>query len=152
MSTWSFEYQRPGSFIDLVPNHSDSIFLNFFSSINPDFNISLHSGERYRTNGPWFWIYSTSERSTRGREHCCIYHYCSCPTHWNWVYCYCLTSKGSPFSEPITKLRIFQSYELHVALQWDIWSTCSSSVVWSICSSSVIWSTCSSLVSHMIYM
>ena len=28
-----YEYQRSKSFIDLGPNHSDSIFLNFFSSI-----------------------------------------------------------------------------------------------------------------------
>ena len=35
-----YEYQRSRSFIDLVPNHSDSIFLNFFSSISADFNIS----------------------------------------------------------------------------------------------------------------
>ena len=35
-----YEYQRPRSFIDLYPNHSDSIFLNFFSSITADFNIS----------------------------------------------------------------------------------------------------------------
>ena len=35
-----YEYQRSGSFIDLVPNYSGSIFLNFFSSITADFNIS----------------------------------------------------------------------------------------------------------------
>ena len=35
-----YEYQRSRSFIDLGPNHSDSIFLNFFSSITADFNIS----------------------------------------------------------------------------------------------------------------
>ena len=35
-----YEYQRSRSFIDLCPDHSDSIFLNFFSSITPDFNIS----------------------------------------------------------------------------------------------------------------
>ena len=34
------EYQRSRSFIDFGPNHSDSIFLNFFSSITSDFNIS----------------------------------------------------------------------------------------------------------------
>ena len=28
-----YEYQRSRSLIDLGPNHSDSIFLNFFSSI-----------------------------------------------------------------------------------------------------------------------
>ena len=28
-----YEYQRSRSFTDLSPNHSDSIFLNFFSSI-----------------------------------------------------------------------------------------------------------------------
>ena len=36
-----YEYQRSRSFIDLGPNHSDSIFLNFFSSVTSDFNISL---------------------------------------------------------------------------------------------------------------
>ena len=35
-----YEYQRSRSFIDLEPNHSDSIFLNFFFSITADFNIS----------------------------------------------------------------------------------------------------------------
>ena len=35
-----YEYQRSMSFIDFGPNHSDSIFLNFFSSITTDFNIS----------------------------------------------------------------------------------------------------------------
>ena len=35
-----YEYQRSRSFIDLGPNHSDSIFLIFFSSVTTDFNIS----------------------------------------------------------------------------------------------------------------
>ena len=35
-----YECQRSRSFIDLCPNHSDSIFLNFFSSITSDFNMS----------------------------------------------------------------------------------------------------------------
>ena len=35
-----YEYQRSRSFIDLGPNHSDSIFLNLFSSITAVFNIS----------------------------------------------------------------------------------------------------------------
>ena len=35
-----YEYQRSRSFIDLGPKHSDSIFVNFFSSIAADFNIS----------------------------------------------------------------------------------------------------------------
>ena len=35
-----YESQRSRSFIDLGPNHSGSIFLNFFSSITSDFNIS----------------------------------------------------------------------------------------------------------------
>ena len=39
MSTWSFTDQRSRLFIDLVQNHSDSIFLNFFSSVTADFNI-----------------------------------------------------------------------------------------------------------------
>ena len=34
-----YEYQRSRSFIDLSPNHSDSIFLNFFSSITADINL-----------------------------------------------------------------------------------------------------------------
>ena len=34
------EYQRSSSFIDLVLNHTDSICLNFFSSLTADFNIS----------------------------------------------------------------------------------------------------------------
>ena len=38
MSTRGLE--RSGSFTDLGPNHSASIFVNFFSSIIPDFNIS----------------------------------------------------------------------------------------------------------------
>ena len=32
------EYQRSWSFIDLGPNHTDSIFLKFLSSIAADFN------------------------------------------------------------------------------------------------------------------
>ena len=35
-----YEYQRSRSLIDLDPNHTDSIFLNFFSSITADFNIT----------------------------------------------------------------------------------------------------------------
>ena len=35
-----YEYQRSRSVIDLGPNHLHSIFLNFFSSITADFNIS----------------------------------------------------------------------------------------------------------------
>ena len=35
-----YEYQRSRSFIDFGPNHSDSIFVSFFSSITEDFNIS----------------------------------------------------------------------------------------------------------------
>ena len=35
-----YEYQRSRSFIDLGPNHSHSIFLNFFTSITTDFDIS----------------------------------------------------------------------------------------------------------------
>ena len=34
-----YEYQWSRSFIDIGPNHPDSIFLNFFSSITSDFNI-----------------------------------------------------------------------------------------------------------------
>ena len=35
-----YEYQRSRSFIELRLNHSDSILLNFLSSITADFNIS----------------------------------------------------------------------------------------------------------------
>ena len=35
-----YEYQMSRSFIDHGQNHSYLIFLNFFSSITPDFNIS----------------------------------------------------------------------------------------------------------------
>ena len=35
-----YEYQRSRSFIDLGPNHSDSIFFNFFFSITADCNVS----------------------------------------------------------------------------------------------------------------
>ena len=35
-----FDYQRSRSFTDLGLNHSDPIFLNFFSSITADFDIS----------------------------------------------------------------------------------------------------------------
>ena len=35
-----YEYQRSRSFLDLGPNHSDSIFLIFFFSVFADFNIS----------------------------------------------------------------------------------------------------------------
>ena len=35
-----YEYQRSRLFIDLGSNDSDIIFLNFFSSITADFNIS----------------------------------------------------------------------------------------------------------------
>ena len=51
-ATWVqklYEYQR--SFTDLGPNHSDSIFLNLFSSINTDFNIS--SALRWAIQDQW---------------------------------------------------------------------------------------------------
>ena len=35
-----YEYRRSRSFIDLGSKHSDSLFLNFFSSITTNFNIS----------------------------------------------------------------------------------------------------------------
>ena len=35
-----YEYQSSRSFIDLGPNHSDSVFLNLYSSIATCFNIS----------------------------------------------------------------------------------------------------------------
>ena len=46
-----YEYQRSRSFIDLHPNHSDSVFLNFFSSITSDFNIS--SALRWAIQDQW---------------------------------------------------------------------------------------------------
>ena len=46
-----YEYQRSRSFIDLGPNHSDSIFLNFFSSITTYFNIS--SALRWAIQDQW---------------------------------------------------------------------------------------------------
>ena len=38
-----YEYQRSRPFIDLGPNHSDSIFLNFFSSITTILTYPQHS-------------------------------------------------------------------------------------------------------------
>ena len=46
-----YEYQRSRSFIDLDPDHSDSIFLNFVSSITADFNIS--SALRWAIQDQW---------------------------------------------------------------------------------------------------
>ena len=45
------EYQRSRSFTDLGPNHPDSIFLNFFSSITAYFNIS--SALRWAIQDQW---------------------------------------------------------------------------------------------------
>ena len=45
------EYQRSGSFTDLVPNHTDSIFLNFLSSLTTDFNI--FSAIRWAIQDQW---------------------------------------------------------------------------------------------------
>ena len=42
-----YKYQRSRSFTDLDPNHSDSIFSIFFSSLTADFNIS---------SAFWFWV------------------------------------------------------------------------------------------------
>ena len=46
-----YENQRSRSFIDFGPNHSDSIFLNFFSSITADYNIS--SALRWAIQDQW---------------------------------------------------------------------------------------------------
>ena len=46
-----YGYQRSRSFIELVPNHSDSICLNFFSSITTEFNIS--SALRWAIRDQW---------------------------------------------------------------------------------------------------
>ena len=46
-----YEYQRSRSFIDLGPIQSDSIFLNFFSSVTADFNIS--SALRWAIQDQW---------------------------------------------------------------------------------------------------
>ena len=46
-----YEYERSRSFIDLGPNLSNSIFLNFFSSVTVEFNIlSVH------INGPLVFL------------------------------------------------------------------------------------------------
>ena len=47
-----YEYKWSRSFTDLGPDHSDSNFLNFFSSITLSLTYPQHSGERYRTSGP----------------------------------------------------------------------------------------------------
>ena len=65
ISSWSFEYQRSGSFIDLVPNHSDSIFLNFFSSITTDFKIS--SALRWAIEDQWSSGISSPESKAHRR-------------------------------------------------------------------------------------
>ena len=54
-----YEFPRSRAFIDLDPNHSDSIFLNFFSSITTDLTYPQHSDERYRTCGPLVFIKNT---------------------------------------------------------------------------------------------
>ena len=46
-----YEFQRSRSFIVFGPDHSDSIFLNFFSSITADVNIS--SALRWAIQGQW---------------------------------------------------------------------------------------------------
>ena len=46
-----YEYQRSRSFIDLGPIYSGSIFLNFFSSITADFNVS--SALRWAIQDQW---------------------------------------------------------------------------------------------------
>ena len=46
-----YEYQRSRSFIDLDPNHSDSIFLIFLSSVIADFNI--FSALRWTIQDKW---------------------------------------------------------------------------------------------------
>ena len=46
-----YEYQRSRLFIDLGPSHSDSVFLNFFSSITSDFNI--FSALRWAIQDQW---------------------------------------------------------------------------------------------------
>ena len=46
-----YEYQRSRSVIDLGPNHLHSLFLNFFSSITADFNVS--SAIRWAIQDQW---------------------------------------------------------------------------------------------------
>ena len=46
------ECQRSRSFIDLGPNHSDSIYLTSVAQKPQILMFPQHSGERYRTNGP----------------------------------------------------------------------------------------------------
>ena len=43
-----YEYQRSRSFIDIGPNHSDSIFMNFFSSI-----ITWPIEVKFYVESPW---------------------------------------------------------------------------------------------------
>ena len=51
-SKWElYEYQRSRSVIELGPNHLHSIFLNFFSSVTADFNIS--SAIRWAIQDQW---------------------------------------------------------------------------------------------------
>ena len=68
-----YQYQRSRSFIDLGPNHSDSIFL-IFSSVTADFNIASHSGEQYRTKCPL--VVFTGFYSTLCKV--IVLFYCSC--------------------------------------------------------------------------
>ena len=83
-----YEYQRSRSVIDLGPDHLHSIFLNFFSSITADFNIS--SAIRWAIQDQWssgFLIYpseirvvSTGENLLYARKICLllIRHFAFC--------------------------------------------------------------------------
>ena len=61
-----YEYQRSRYFIDLGPNHSDSIFLNFFSSMTADFNIS--SALRWATQDQRFSGFFLQDETLRGNS------------------------------------------------------------------------------------
>ena len=71
-----YEYQRSRSVIDLGPNHLHSIFLNFFSSVSAEFNIS--SAIRWAIQDHWSsgFIYKTFElyslrNATESLTACC---------------------------------------------------------------------------------
>ena len=53
-----YEYQRSRLFIELGPDHSDSIFFNFFSSITTDFNSSSALGWVIQDQWSSGWYFS----------------------------------------------------------------------------------------------
>ena len=65
-----YEYQRSRSFIDLGPDHSDSIFLNFFSSITIYFDIS--SALRWAIQDQWSSGQRSSSPKPLGKSKLCL--------------------------------------------------------------------------------